>query len=72
MEKQNRPEKISYLVDFSCSMLADNNTKNEFSVAQLFENDPSCKNMNTKTTTGSEDIIKTKTFVRAMMEIGLK
>ena len=37
-------------------MLADNNTKNEFSVAQLFENDPSCKNMNTKTTTGSEDI----------------
>ena len=44
-------------------MLADNNTKNEFSVAQYLRTIHH-KNMNTKTTTGSEDIIKTKTFCK--------
>ena len=57
--------KISYLVDFSCRMLADNNTSDKVEVTQSFEKDQQlCKNIRQSLMDGSEKIVKIKTFCK--------
>lgn len=57
--------KISYLVDFSCRMLADNNTSGEVEVTQSFEKDQqSCKTIRQSINDGGETIIKIKNFCK--------